>query len=224
MQTTFLIIFIVIDVCACFLNFTTLVYITKTFNIKVHVFTLIFLDSLISTTCCICSTFLDLFLSTTGFQPNYIFCFFLFMFSYFPNCCGAFLTLLISLIRYLLAKKSAKNIQPANQKVLLIALALFAVYATIICAFCVIHAVLDLALAYIIEVLLNPEQNPRSLRLVTIIFLQIPNYCNLLSLVIDIQMLNFLKKVIIPTKGIFWFRYRFVYLYLLALSKLFLYY
>ena len=200
MKIMFWIVFVFIDVCACFSNFTTLVYITKTFNIRTHVFTLIFLDSLISTTCHIIVTFLDSLLLAGETQPNFLLNFFTFFFTYYPNCCGAFLTLLISLLRYCLAKKSAKNIQPSNKKVSLFALAIFLFYAIVIIIICVLHAVFDFPLAVFIEVLSNPEKSPRPLKPWTMIFLQIPNFCYLLSLVTDIKMLKFLKKVIIPAK------------------------
>ena len=200
MKMIFWLVFVAIDICACFTNCTTLVYITKTYNIKIHVFTLIFLDSLISTTCYMIVTFLDLLLLARHTQPNYLLYFFTFLFTYYPNCCGAFLTLLISLLRYCLAKKSAQNIQPSNKKVSLFALAIFMFYAIFIITTCVLHAVFDLPLAFFIEVLSRPQKSPRTLRQWTMIFLQIPNFCNLLSLVTDIQMLKFLKKVIIPTK------------------------
>jgi hypothetical protein len=170
------------------------VYITKTFKITTHVFALIFLDSLISTTCNTVTTFLDASMLTGLLQPNYLIIFLSFFFTYFPNCCGAALTLMISLIRYCLAKKSAKNIQPSNKKVSLIACGIFTLYVILHITTSIIHAALDIPLAVFVEVFAHPEKSRRPLGLGTVFFLQIPNFCYILSLATDIQMLRFLKK------------------------------
>ena len=199
MRDSFWIVFLLIDICGCLTNFTTLVYISKTFNIRTHVFTLICLDSLNSTIgCIISSTFYSLFFGKQ-IQPTSIFCFLSFFSYYLPNCFGAILTLLIALIRYCLAKKSARNIHPSNKKVTAISIAIFTVLATTSLVICLTHALLDLPLTFSIEVCARSDNFVRPISPISFLLLLIPNICNFLSLFTDIKMMQFLKQVVVPS-------------------------
>ena len=197
MKSTILSIFVFIDVCSCFTNLTTLTYICKNFNIKTHVFILIFLDSLNSSLFSIISTVFDTLFLTNLVQPNTLLCLFAFLSSYLPNCFGSILTLLISLTRYILARNSAKNIQPSNKKVSTIAIAVFSTTAAVIVAICVTYALFDIPLVAYVEICAGKILRPG--HFTAKFFLMAPNVWNVLALLTDIEMLKFLKKVIIPT-------------------------
>ena len=190
-------VFLVIDVCASLTNLTTLVYIATTFNIKTHVFTLLFLDSLNSTVCCMISTLLDSLLLAGQIQQNFPVCYLAILTFYLPTCFGPILTVLITLTRYILAKLSAKNIQPSNKKVSVIALALFTAFAAISLIVISIHAVLDLPLATSVEICIR-GLSARPINPLSALSLMIPIIYNVVSLVTDMKMIIFLRKVIIP--------------------------
>ena len=194
-------IFLATDICASFTNFTTLVYIAKTFNIKTHVFILIFLASINSTVCSMLSTVFDSFSLTENLQPNKHVCFVAFLTVHLSNSFGAIFNVLISIVRYFLAKLSAQNIQPSNKKVSTIALTVFTALAAISLSACMIHAVLDLPLAFSIEVCANRDLSERRIEPFSTLVLLIPNIYSLISLVIDMKMIQFLRKVIIPVKA-----------------------
>ena len=198
MKSRFLVLFLAIDVCADFTNLTTLIYIATSFNIKTHVFTLIFLDSLISTLCSVISTLFDSLLLAGQIQANANVCFLAFLTAYLSNCFGAILTFLIAAVRYILAKLSAKNIQPLSMKVSAIALAVFTALGAISVAICVTHAVLDLPMAFSIEVCADRDLFERPIKPLSTLLLSIPNIYKLFSMVVDIKMILFLRKVIIP--------------------------
>ena len=201
MKTIFLVIFLAIDICATFTNFTTLVYIATTFNIKTHVFTLIFLDSISSTVCSVVSTLFDSLLLAGKLQPNHHVCFLAFLIVNLSNCFGSIFTALIAIVRYFLAKLSAKNIQPSNKKVSTIALAVFAALASINLSAYLTHAVLDLPVAFSIEVCANRDLSARPIKPISTLLLLIPIIFSLISLAIDMKMIRFLRKVIIPVKA-----------------------
>ena len=199
MKTSFLVIFLAFDICAVFTNLATLLYIIKTFNIKTHVFTLLFLDCLNSSVCCVFSTLIDSLLLAGQIQGNIQVCLLAFLTGYLPNCFGAILTVLIAIVRYSLAKLSARNIQPSNKKVSAIALAVFTALAAFTLYICLTHAVLDWPLAISIEVCANTDVSARPVKLLSTLFLSIPNIYYLLSLAVDLKIIIFLRKVIMPT-------------------------
>ena len=188
-----------IDITACLLNLITFQFVFKSFNIRKHVFALLFLDSL---NCCICAIFatiLDTILLSEKISEIYLVCFVLFLVSYLPNSLGAILTLIIALIRYTLTLKSAKNIHPSDAKVTNIALGIFVIVATTVITCFIFHLKLGFPTAYFIDACAYPEVEPRQLTKFTTLFLLHPNVVNFLSLVTDIQMLIFLRKMIMPS-------------------------
>ena len=188
-----------IDITACLLNLITFQFVFKSFNIRKHVFALLFLDSL---NCCICaifSTILDTILLSEKISELYLVCSVAFLVSYLPNSLGAILTLIIAVIRYTLALKSAKNIHPSDAKVTNLALGIFIIVASTIISCFIFHFELGFPTAYFIDACAYPEVQPRQLTKFTTLFLIHPNVVNFLSLVTDIQMLIFLSKVIMPS-------------------------
>ena len=199
MKTVVLSAFVFIDFCSCFTNFTTLIYICKTFNIKIHVFTLIFLDSLISSSGSIISATLDTLFLSGLLQPTYLLCYSAFLSNFLPICFGAILTLLLSFIRYILARSSAKNIHPSNKTVVAISIAIFSSISSFVLLTFLVHALLDIPFVYFIDICSNLGFRPK--KIFSLFFLQIPNCCNILTLIIDLQMIRFLKKVIIQPQS-----------------------
>jgi len=61
---------------------------------------------------------MDVLILTEILGETYLYCTLTFVAVYLPSICGSFLTLLISIIRYLSTKKSAKNIQIENKTIL----------------------------------------------------------------------------------------------------------
>ena len=193
MKQSFLSAYVLVDYCACITNLTTFIYIFKTFNIKYHVFTLVFLDSLISSVCSILSALLDTLFWADVIRTSYLLCHLTFVSSYLPYCLGALLTLLVASVRYILAKKAAKNIKPSNEKVSAIAIGIFVSILTAILGTILIHALLNMQIATFIDICSGQVTKPRIFA--TIMFLNIPNACNISALLTDIQMIRFLKKV-----------------------------
>ena len=196
MNFTFLSSYLALDILGCFSNFSTLIYIFKSFDIGTHVFTLIFLDSLISTLCSAISTVSDILFFAGHFNPT---CQIAFLATYLPGSYGAVLTFLISNIRFYLANKAAKNIHPSNKKVLSYALGLFALIAAFFLAYFVIFLIMDIPLSLFSEICLNPDQEPRTFPRSTRFVLNSPNIFNICSLMTDLRMLRFLKRTILST-------------------------
>ena len=117
------------------------------------------------------------------------------------NSFGAIFNVLISIVRYFLAKLSAQNIQPSNKKVSTIALAVFAALASINLSAYLTHAVLDLPVAFSIEDCAKRELSARPIKPISTLLLLIPIIFSLISLAIDMKMIRFLRKVIIPVKA-----------------------
>ena len=201
MKKEFLIANEVLAILACLFNLTTLQFVVKNFNLKTHVFTLLFLDSLNSTVCSIASVIFETILLTNILKPNFIICSWAFLVAYIPNCFGAILTLLIALTRYLLAIKAAKNIHPNNKRVTLTAIGVFAVAAGFFIAFFLVTFHLDISTVYFTDVCAYPEQDHRPIPAPIVLFNLHHNVYYILSLLTDIKMLRFLKTVILPSSN-----------------------
>ena len=200
MERTTLIAYVIFDVVACILNQVTLKYVMTSFDIRTHVFTLLFLDSLNCSICAIISTITDTILLTEKQSHNYFLCSAAFMASYLPNCFGANLTLLIAVTRYTLTLKSAKNIHPTDSKVTILVLSIFAMVVCTVLFFFLYNFILGIPTTYFIEACAHPGVEPRILPKLTMLFLFHPYISNILSLVTDIKMLILLKKVIMPSR------------------------
>ena len=202
MNTAFEIAFEVIDIFSSLINLVTLGYVCKNYNIRIHVFTLLFLDSLSATLCSLISTFLDTIFLAKIFPKNGLICSWAFLVAYLPNSFGALLTLLIAVTRYTLSVKSAKNIHPSNRKVSIIALGSFSTAVVTVITFLGVNLWLGIPISYFEHACAKPgEGNPPSVFLLTTLFLFHPNFCNILTLITDINLLRFLRKVILPSRG-----------------------
>ena len=119
-----------------------------------------------------------------------------------PSYAGAVLTFLISIVRYILALKAARNIQPSNKKVLKLSLLAFASSVVAVSGYIGICQVLDVPYGVLVEACLWELREPREISRSRVIVLQSPNYFNIAALVTDLLMLRFLKKSIQPTVSI----------------------
>ena len=87
------------------LNGISLFHIVKSFNIKTHVFTLIFIDAAISTAGCCLTTLIYILANLNIFaRTDFVFCHLSFLSHYLPILFGALLTFLVAAVRYFLAK------------------------------------------------------------------------------------------------------------------------
>ena len=132
---------------------------------------------------------------------NYFPCLMLFLASYLPCSYGALLYLLISCVRYFLAKKSAKNIKPSNNKVLTFTLLIFLFFAILQATYFVSKSMLDIPFSFFTEACAYPEKEPRSYSFFNNIVLQMPNLFSIISLMVDMKIILFLKRIILPTNN-----------------------
>jgi hypothetical protein len=146
------------------------------------------------------STVIDSLFLTNNIQTNYSVCSLDFLIQYLPCNYGALLTLLIACVRYGLALKSAKNIHPPNRKVLQISIGIFSCHAILTVVYFVYNAILDLPITYTVDICAYPSQEPRKFSTLNMVVLQLPNFYNSLSCIIDFQMLRFIKRNIMPGK------------------------
>ena len=105
---------IVITTFGLIFNASTLAYILSNFNVRVHVYTLLFIDALISTFSSSLLFSLDIFIAAGFLQQSFHYCNISFLALFLPTYCGGVLTFLVACIRFILAKKSARNIQVTN--------------------------------------------------------------------------------------------------------------
>ncbi len=112
---------------------------------------------------------------------------------------GAILTFLVSLVRYILARKSCKNIHPPNKQVLKWSIGSFFFLFSAISLYFVTSELLDLPFALVIEACSRGDREPREISKIRRMILQSPNYFNFGSILIDLMMFRFLKKTLLPT-------------------------
>jgi hypothetical protein len=141
---------------------------------------------------------LDVFLVLKIFELSYASCLMLLFIAYYPCCFGALLNLLISSIRYTLARKAAHNIQPSNSKVLKSALLIFFIFVILQATYFGLNAIWNISFSYFVEVCAYPDQTPRPYSTLNGVVLQMPITFALISLMVDMQMIQFLKKTILP--------------------------
>jgi len=144
---------------------------------------------------------LDVFLVLKMFELSYASCLMLLFIAYYPCCFGALLNLLISSIRYTLARKAAQNIKPSNTKVLTWAFLIFFIFVILQVTYFGLNAAWNISFSYFVEVCAYPDQTPRPYSTLNGVVLQMPNIFALISLMVDMQMIQFLKKTIMPERG-----------------------
>ena len=125
----------------------------------------------------------------------------LFATQYFPIIFGLFLSMLISVVRYFLTLKSAKNIQVSKTKVTGLTLAIFFILASTSLAWWAIQLMFDIPYSILVESCFSQAREPRPLTLKGRVVLNYPYIFILVSLTLDVLLLRFLQKTILPTSG-----------------------
>ena len=198
MNLPYQLVYLALSMTGLLTNFSTMIYLFKTFDISTHVFALIFLDALICIFSSGISIGLNIFLLTGNTDTNYLNCSIFFLTSYLPSNCGALLTLLIVSVRYLLAKKAAQNIQMSKKKILFCSLLIFALLSISTISYFVVAIVEGKPVSLFVEACTTyKEENQIVYSFLHIVILQLPTFYNFLSLIIDILLLRFLKRTIV---------------------------
>jgi hypothetical protein len=195
-NNSFLITYLILDLIGLVLNAATMVYLQATFDIKKHVFLLIFIDASISTISAGASSVIDTILISG--QRNYPSCFIIVIANYLPCSYGALLTLLIAFIRYDLAKKAAKNIIISNKTILFQPLITFIAFASAQLFYFFLCSQLDIPFSYFFDECTLPHQEPRTYSHFNTIVLQMPNLFSLTSVFVDVLLIRFIQKTVIP--------------------------
>jgi len=141
-------------------NFATFIYIVTNFNIKVHVYTLLFIDSLICMTSSLGLIILDTFFIYGIWNNSFWYCNTWFFTLLLPTYCGGILTFLVAAIRYILALKASKNIQPSNKTVSCWSLSFFFFGIFVITSFICINIWMDIPIAMMIEICASSQERP----------------------------------------------------------------
>ncbi len=194
---SFFVTFLILDLTGFVLNAATVVYLQLTFDIKKHVFLLIFIDASISTICAGISSIIDAIL-ISGYR-NYSPCFIIVATNYLPCSYGALLTLLIAIIRYDLAKKAAKNIISSNKKILCLPLLTFIGFASSTLCYFLLCSLMDIPFAYFFDECIWPHQEPRTYSIFNTLIIQMPTLFCFGSVFVDILLIRFLQKTLVPS-------------------------
>ena len=107
-RIAFLIYFLIAETFGLCCNVLTLIHILKKFEIKIHVFTMIFVDSVLTNIGCVFSIILEILLLSNLVERTRTYCTLVYSSVYVPFSCGAISTFLVALVRYILTKKSAR--------------------------------------------------------------------------------------------------------------------
>ncbi len=112
-----------------------------------------------------------------------------------------FLAMLISIVRYILTLKSAKNSQVSRAKVTGWTLALFVFFSIISFTWWVIYIIFDIPYSILVENCFSKTREPRALTFTARVVLNYHYIFSLVSLTVDVLLVQFLKKTISPTSG-----------------------
>ena len=198
MNTGFSLIFTLINCFGCMTNVSTVIYILKNFDVSVHVFTLVFVDSLISTSCSFMATIIRGFVMSNLLTWGFNNCTVLFLSTFLPTHFGGILTCLVAAIRLILAKKSAQNIQVSNKKVSIWSFSTFLFFVALSGTFYAVNLILNIPFVVIVEICKN-ERRPvgtfNSLASRTGIIFYI------FSIILDILVIRFIRKTVLPETG-----------------------
>jgi len=189
---------LILDVIGTLTNLTALCHVVKTFDLKIHFFALIFIDALICTVCSVSAAVVTSASLIVGSdRAKFFYCTAGFLCHFLPGFVGACQTFLVASIRYFIALKSAKNQQPSNGRITLAALVFLGVLSLGIVIYVMFFAVQELPYAFTVEECLKSKD----IRVVSgahQVIHQSPNFFNILSLLVDVSLIRFLRKKIQP--------------------------
>ena len=198
MEKNVTILFLAISTLGFISNGVTLSYIFRSFNIRKHVFSLLFIDSLFSCFCCLVCFVFDILAFTDQIAMNFSFCNLIFLTLYLPINFGAILMMLVSAVRYFLALKSVKNIHPSTAKVSVVSVAIFSFLSSFTCLLFALTIAQDIPFSFLIEDCADRDRRERTISLLSKVVLTVPNLYTVILLLTDVKMLLFLKKTILP--------------------------
>ena len=175
-------------------NSATLIYIVRNFNIRIHVYSLLFIDSLISTICALTSLIVDLLLVFDVLSKSLVYCITSHLAIFIPTYYGSILTFMVALIRYVLGLKSSKNIHLSNKKVSLLSLTSFFLVVVVSAVFIGVNVALDIPYTLYVEACRVNDRDPRNVSSTNLIALRTGVFFNVASVVVDCLMVRFIKK------------------------------
>ena len=186
---------ILINSVGCLTNLLTEIYILKNFDVTVHVFALVFVDSLISTSCSFMATVIRGFAMSNIFSWGFSNCSVLFFSTFLPTYFGGILTCLVATIRFILVKKSAQNTQISNLKVFIFSFSTFFFFVALTVCFYTVNLVLNIPYVLIVEICSNKR---RPIGLLNALALRTGMIFNILSIILDILVIRFIRKTVMP--------------------------
>ena len=176
-------------------NVSTVIYILKNFDITVHVFALLFVDSLISTSCSFMATVIRGFVMSNIFTWGFNNCTVLFLSTFLPTHFGGILTCLVAAIRLILTKKSAQNIQVSNSKVFILSFSTFLLFVALYGAYYAFNLMLDIPFVIVVEVC---SSKSRPVGTMNNMMFRSGFIFNMISIVLDILMIRFIRETVLP--------------------------
>ena len=174
------------------------IYCSSTFDIKVHVFTLLFIDACISSFSCAISFSIDLALIFKTIKVASTYCNISFVSYFYPTYFGVVSTMLIAAVRLFLAKKVFKCNRPSNFKVTFWAISLLVLIAAVNIVHAAVNMLLDIPFGKTLEGCARGEE-PRNVSLTNLLMLLVVNIYPVISIIIDLFLLAFIRKTIMPT-------------------------
>ena len=177
-----------------FSNSATLCYIARSFNIRTHVYSLLFMDTLISTACALSSLIVDFLLVFDVLPKSFIYCIISHLSIFIPTYFGSILTFMVAMIRYILALKSSRNIHLSNLKVSLISLTIFLLVVIATATFFAFNISQDIPFTLYVEACLVNEREPRNVSALNLSVLRTGAVFNTASVIVDCLMIRFIKR------------------------------
>ena len=185
---------LVLDLLSAVTNLTALAHVARSFDLKTHVFFLTFIDALISSVCAILSIVVDVVWSFVDIkQFRLIVCSIDFLTHILPSYLGAFLTFLVTSIRFLVTVKGARNQPLSHFHVSLTAAISFSVLVIFILTYIIVNSVLDLPYSFTVEACTRTTRSAMDIRPISsynVIVMQVPNFFNILSLLVDLGLIR----------------------------------
>jgi hypothetical protein len=143
---------------------------------------------------------MDLALIIGQINVGQTYCSLVFVSFYYPTYFGVFLTMLISAVRYFLAKKVFKNHRPSNFKVTCWSLFIFGFIVIVNVIHVTVNFVLDTPIGKLVEGCAHEARGEaRQVPLTNLMMLLVINIFPVISIVTDLYLLAFLRKTIMPT-------------------------
>ena len=127
------------------------------------------------------------------------YCNVIFVSMFYSTYFGVFLTMLIAIVRYFLAKKVFKNDRPSNFKVTCFALSFFGLVVVVNLLHVTINISLDIPIGRIAENCVHQATGEaRQVSLTNSLMVLVINIYPVITIVIDLFLLAFIRKTVVP--------------------------